>query len=195
VDFDHSLNKAINKLREALATLPKKLPFYRNLAKRGYRSYGPARQPRQIRSLLVLPLEISPEIRAGVFCRWSHGSADYKTGENQRSPRAFENDRNALQGCTENRCGDRPGSLQIEGVVEGTVLRSGEQVRISAQLIHVPQIRTFGGQYERDLRNVLGLQSEMAQAIAREVQVKVTPQEQAQLARVHTVERKPTKPV
>lgn len=79
--------------------------------------------------------------------------------------------------------------LQVEGVVEGTVLRSGEQVRISAQLIHAPtDTHLWADSYERDLRNVLALQSEVAQAIAREVQVKLTPQEETHLAQVHPVD-------
>ncbi len=79
--------------------------------------------------------------------------------------------------------------LQIDGVVEGSVLRSGEQVRISAQLIHAPtDTHLWADSYERDLRNVLALQSEVAQAIAREVQVKLTPQEEAHFAEVSSVD-------
>ena len=75
--------------------------------------------------------------------------------------------------------------LQIEGVVEGTVLRSGERVRICAQLIHAPtDTHLWAESYERDMRNMLALQSEVAQAIAREVQVKLTPQEQAHFAEI-----------
>jgi len=59
--------------------------------------------------------------------------------------------------------------LQVDGIVEGTVLRSGEQVRISAQLIHGPtDTHLWADSYERDLRNVLALQSEVAQAIAKD---------------------------
>src|SRR5439155_15730478 len=48
--------------------------------------------------------------------------------------------------------------------------------------------RTCAESYERDLRDVLALQSELAQAIAREVQVKLTPQERAHFALVHPVD-------
>jgi TolB-like protein/Tfp pilus assembly protein PilF len=79
--------------------------------------------------------------------------------------------------------------LQVEGVVEGTVLRSGDRVRISAQLIHAPtDTHLWAESYERELRDVLALQSEIAQAIAREVQVKVTPEEQAHISQVRPVE-------
>jgi len=73
--------------------------------------------------------------------------------------------------------------LNVEGVVEGSVMRSGNQVRITAQLI---QARTdqhlWAETYERDLGDVLGLQNEVAQAIVRQVRVQLTPQQQARLA-------------
>lgn len=73
--------------------------------------------------------------------------------------------------------------LQVEGVVEGTVQRSGDRVRIRVQLIHAPTDRhLWVGTYERDVREVLDLQSEIARAIAGEVQIKTTPTEQARLA-------------
>src|SRR5689334_6053733 len=58
VDFDHSLNKAINKLREALGDSAESPRFIETLAKRGYRFLQePQGSAEQIRSLLVLPLE------------------------------------------------------------------------------------------------------------------------------------------
>ncbi len=72
--------------------------------------------------------------------------------------------------------------LNVDAVVEGMVLRSGDRVRISAQLIHAPTDRhLWADSYERDLRDVLGLQSEVARAIAREIKIKLTPQEQRRL--------------
>ena len=78
--------------------------------------------------------------------------------------------------------------LQVERVVEGTVQRSGERLRISAQLVHAPtDTHLWAESYDRDLRDVLSLQSEVAQAIAREVQVKLTPLDQARFTQVHPV--------
>jgi TolB-like protein/DNA-binding winged helix-turn-helix (wHTH) protein/Flp pilus assembly protein TadD len=69
--------------------------------------------------------------------------------------------------------------LKVDGVVEGTVQRSGDRVLIRAQLIHAPTDTHLWVQtYERDVRDVLSLQSEIAQAIAREVQIKTTPSDQ-----------------
>lgn len=72
--------------------------------------------------------------------------------------------------------------LNVDAVVEGSVLRSGERIRISAQLIHAATDRNLWAEsYERDLRDVLTLQSEVARAIAEEVQIKLSPQEAGRL--------------
>ncbi len=74
-------------------------------------------------------------------------------------------------------------ALNVDAVIEGSVLRSGERVRITAQLVEAATDRHLWAEsYERDLRDVLTLQTEVARAIAREIEVKVTPQEQARLA-------------
>jgi len=74
--------------------------------------------------------------------------------------------------------------LAVDAVVEGGVLREGDQVRISAQLIDAKTDRPIWAHtYVRDLSSVLAWQGEVAQAIAEEISIKVTPQEQARLAR------------
>jgi TolB-like protein/Flp pilus assembly protein TadD len=73
--------------------------------------------------------------------------------------------------------------LNADAIVEGSVLKVGDRVRITAQLIDAASDRhLWAERYERDVRDVLALQSEVAQAIAREIQVRVTHQEQARLA-------------
>jgi TolB-like protein/Tfp pilus assembly protein PilF len=79
--------------------------------------------------------------------------------------------------------------LDVDTVVEGTVLRVGQRVRITAQLIDALQeSHLWAESYERDMRDVLSLQSEIAQSIAREIQIKLTPQERAQLSEVRSVD-------
>ena len=74
--------------------------------------------------------------------------------------------------------------LAVDGVVEGGVLRSGNQVQISAQLIDARSDRPIWARtYERDFTSGLAWQGEVAQAIADEISIHVTPQEQARLAR------------
>jgi len=74
--------------------------------------------------------------------------------------------------------------LNVDAVVEGGVIREGDQVRISAQLIDARSDRPIWAHtYDRSLADVLSWQGEVAQAIAEEITAKVTPQEQARLAR------------
>jgi TolB-like protein/DNA-binding winged helix-turn-helix (wHTH) protein/lipoprotein NlpI len=79
--------------------------------------------------------------------------------------------------------------LNVDALVEGTVERSGSRVRITAQLIDVRNDRNLWAEsYERDLRDVLALQSQVARAIASEIKVDLQPQEQARLATVRQVD-------
>ncbi len=73
--------------------------------------------------------------------------------------------------------------LNVDALVEGSVLQAGSRVRISAQLIHAATDQHLWAQsYERDLSDVLALQSEVATSIAQEIKIQLTPQEKAQLA-------------
>jgi serine/threonine protein kinase/Tfp pilus assembly protein PilF len=72
--------------------------------------------------------------------------------------------------------------LNVEGVVEGSVMRSGDRVRITAQLIQADSEQNLWAEtYERDLGDILRMQSEVAQAIAQQVRIQLTPQQQARL--------------
>ncbi len=72
--------------------------------------------------------------------------------------------------------------LRVQALVAGSVLRSGDRVRIAAQLIDPEADRhIWSGSYERDLRDVLALQREVTQAIAGELRATLTPHEQAPL--------------
>jgi TolB-like protein/DNA-binding winged helix-turn-helix (wHTH) protein/Tfp pilus assembly protein PilF len=75
--------------------------------------------------------------------------------------------------------------LSVDSIVEGSVLRAGNRVRITAQLIYVPTDQhLWANSYERDLQDVLALQGEVAGDIARQIEAKVTPQEQVRVAKV-----------
>ena len=66
--------------------------------------------------------------------------------------------------------------LKVDGIVEGTVVWEKGRVRMTAQLIHGPSDRhLWARSYERDLRDVLVVQADLADAIAREVRVAVAP--------------------
>jgi TolB-like protein/DNA-binding winged helix-turn-helix (wHTH) protein len=72
--------------------------------------------------------------------------------------------------------------LSVDAVIEGSVLRAGNQVRITAQLIEASSDKHLWSQsYEGELRNTLELQSRVATAIADQIRINLTPHEQAAL--------------
>ena len=78
--------------------------------------------------------------------------------------------------------------LNVDAVVEGSVIRSGQRVRVTAQLLQAPTDRHLWAEtYDRDLGDVLKLQGEVADAIAQQVRAQLTPQQQAQLRLAHAV--------
>jgi TolB-like protein/DNA-binding winged helix-turn-helix (wHTH) protein len=78
--------------------------------------------------------------------------------------------------------------LNVDGIVEGSVMRSGQRVRITAQLLYGPTDKHLWAEtYERNLGDVLSLQSEVAQAIAQQVRAQVTPQQQARFGAARPV--------
>ena len=80
--------------------------------------------------------------------------------------------------------------LNVDAVVEGTVQRSGERVHVRAQLIHAASdSHLWAADYDRDSRDILDLQSEVARAIASEVSIKITPAEQRLLVPKRTIAR------
>jgi TolB-like protein/Tfp pilus assembly protein PilF len=79
--------------------------------------------------------------------------------------------------------------LKVDAVVEGTVVRGENRVRITAQLIEASSDHHLWARtYERDLRDVLALQDEIAQDIAEQIRVKLTPKERSLLIQVHAVD-------
>ena len=83
------------------------------------------------------------------------------------------------------------GEINVDAVVEGTVQRSGDRVVVRAQLIQAATDRHLWVQtYTRDVRNVLDLQSEIAQAVAREVRIQLTPGLQARFTSRRAVQPK-----
>jgi len=194
VDFDHGLNNAIRRLREALGDSAETPRYIETLARRGYRFIGNlgadrASTPPPIRSLAVLPLEnLSHDPQQEYF---AEGLTEAlittlaKIGElrvvSRTSILQYKGVRKPLREIAR--------ELEVDMIVEGTVLRAGRRVRITAQLIDAPkETHIWAESYERDLRDVLTLQSEVAQAIAREIRIKLTPQERAHFGLPRPVE-------
>jgi TolB-like protein/DNA-binding winged helix-turn-helix (wHTH) protein/Tfp pilus assembly protein PilF len=256
VDFDHGLNAAVNKLRDALSDSAEKPTYVETLPRRGYRfisavdlpdslglklavpempaslespvviaeSQIPSRHrhrrvfvtalvlvvvlavvfgfdlggvrhrlvgkpsvPR-IRSIAVLPLEnLSKDLDQEYF---ADGMTDELiTNLAQISALRVISRTSAMQyKGTKKSLSEIARELHVDAVVEGTVMRAGDRVRISAQLIEAStDHHLWAASYDRDLRNVLSMQEEVTRAIVSEVRVKLTAQEQARLANTHPI--------
>jgi len=151
-----------------------------------FRPHGPA--PAGIRSLAVLPLEnLSGDASQNYF-------ADGMTDElitdlaqigalrviSRTSVMVYKGARKPLPQIAR--------ELNVDAVVEGTVLRSGDQVRITAQLIEASTDKHLWSEsYEGELRDTLALQNRVASAIADQIRINLTPREQAALRNVKVV--------
>jgi hypothetical protein len=78
--------------------------------------------------------------------------------------------------------------LNVDAIVEGSVVRSGNQIRITAQLVQVPADKHLWAQsYEGNARDILTLQRQIASAIAEQIRIELTPQQQTLLKTAHIV--------
>jgi TolB-like protein/DNA-binding winged helix-turn-helix (wHTH) protein/Tfp pilus assembly protein PilF len=250
VDFDHSLNTAVKKLREALGDSAEAPRYVETLARRGYRFIAPV-APRPIAqvgpsasadvaSRLPSPAErLSTSARrlltfaiivvicaAALVAYWVVPRPGPTIPSGRRSTLAvlpFDNltgdaDQEYLSdGLTEEmitqlsrlepdrvrvlarsstwkyKRADRDiGRLRRElgadYVLEGSLRRAGERVRVTAQLVRVDdQSQVWAETYERPFGDVLILQSEVAETVARTIAVTLTPHAQARLARARPV--------
>ncbi len=149
---------------------------------------GTAEAPR-IRSIAVLPLDnYSGDPSQDYF---AEGMTDELTADLARISRIRVISRgSAMQFGGSNRpsAPDIANALDVDAIVEGSVLRSGDTVRINAQLIDARADRHLWAEsFERSSDDVLALQDELASAIAREINVQLTPAEQSRLGGAQTV--------
>lgn len=80
------------------------------------------------------------------------------------------------------------GELGVDYILEGSIRREGGRVRITAQLIQVrDQSHLWAEDYDRDLRDILSMQSEVANSIAQEIRLKLSPEQHARLHTPHPV--------
>src|ERR1700723_1624691 len=147
-----------------------------------------SRAPAGIRSLAVLPLDnLSADASQNYF-------ADGMTDElitdlaqisalrviSRTSVMAYKGARKPLPQIAR--------ELNVDAVVEGSVLRSGDKVRVTAQLIEASTDKHLWSQsYEGELRDTLALQNREASAIADQIRINLTPREQAALKNVKVV--------
>jgi TolB-like protein/Tfp pilus assembly protein PilF len=192
VEFDDSLNHAVRKLRQALGDSPEDPEFIETLPRYGYRliaSRVRATEPGpRIRSLAVLPFaNLSDDPQQEYF---ADGMTDALITDvstiravkviSRTSVMQYKGAKKPLPQIAR--------ELKVDGVIEGSVQRSGGQVRVTVQLIHArTDTHLWAGSYERDFRDVLTLQSEVARAVAREIKAALTSEESTRLASARPV--------
>ncbi len=201
VDTDNNINAAAGKIRRALRDLPERPAFVQTVAGRGYRFIAPVTvlnsgingepdaAPKPIKSIAVLPLEsLSDEPDQEYF---SDGMTDELIGEIARISSLRVTSRTSIMQYKRGTRKSLPAiatELNVEAIVEGTVSHSGSRVRINAQLIRaLDDVHLWSETYERDLTDVLALQSEVARDIAHQIRVKLTPEESTILRRARHV--------
>jgi TolB-like protein/DNA-binding winged helix-turn-helix (wHTH) protein/Tfp pilus assembly protein PilF len=229
VDFEHSLNAAVKRLREALGDSADNPRFIETLPRHGYRFIAPVAGPEpaawrprrvlgraiwiallalgtlvalvagfnlagwrgrllrrgpmaRIQSLAVLPLEnLSGNPEEDYFADGMTELLITDLGK-VRALRVIPRQSVMHYKGTNKTVPEIGRELKADGLVEGSVLRSGNRVRITAQLIEARTDRhLWADTYERDLGDVLSLQSDVAQAIVQQVRIQLTSQEQARL--------------
>jgi TolB-like protein/DNA-binding winged helix-turn-helix (wHTH) protein len=145
--------------------------------------------PSAIHSLAVLPLEsLSGDKEQGYFADGMTDEVITELGRigalrviSRTSAMQFKGAHGPLR--------DIARKLNVDAIVEGTVLRSGDRVRITAQLIEASGDRQlWSHSYERDLKNVLSLQDEVSRDIAEGVRLKLTPQERSLLSEARGID-------
>ncbi|HZQ50725.1 MAG TPA: winged helix-turn-helix domain-containing protein [Bryobacteraceae bacterium] len=238
VDFEHSVNTAVKRLRQALGDSADAPRFIETLARNGYRFIAPVSQaaqpstrvsilprgrphagvraprvlvpfailsvvvgvlaglhekgrppvaPGPIRSLAVLPLaNLSGDPGQEYF---AEGVADVlrQDLEGIRALRVVSRTSSMYYRGSHKPLPDMARQMDVDAVVDGSVLRSGNRVRISVELIQAANdTRLWGDTYDRDLKDVFALQSEVARRIADEIQVTLTPHDRARLAHLPT---------
>jgi len=187
VEFDDSLNHAVKKLRQALGDSAEDPEFIETLPRYGYRftaaSARATEAGQRIRSLAVLPLaNLSDDPQQEYF---ADGMTDALIADvstivpvkviSRTSVMQYKRTKKPLPQIAR--------ELRVDAVIEGTVQRSNEQVRIAVQLIlAATDTHLWTGSYERAFRDVLTLQGEVARAVARELRAALTPRESTRLA-------------
>ena len=151
---------------------------------RGWRDRLFTRSPKpQIQALAVLPLtNLSGDPEQEFFADGMTESLITELGKIS-SPRVISRQSVMQYKSSKKSLREIAGELKVDAMLEGTVVRSGDRVRVSVRLNRVsPEGQLWSNQYSRDIRDLLRLPDEIAGAVRHEIQVKLEPQERARLA-------------
>jgi TolB-like protein/Tfp pilus assembly protein PilF len=197
-----NLNRNISTLRRALGELPNDHRYVVTVPGRGYRFVAEVREVSdgdsdrrkrivdrgRIQSIAVLPfLNLSAEPEQEHF---ADGLTDALLTDLAQIHALRVVSRTSVMRYkgTQKSLPEIARELNVDAVVEGSVMRSGGRVRITVQLIKADtDEHLWANAYEGEIRDVLGLQSGIARAVVREIHVTLTPAEQARLATVRVV--------
>ena len=186
VDFDNNLNAAVTKLREALSDSAENPKYVETLPRRGYRFLVPVvtrgASPGEFRvphpRLAVLPFDnlsgdpaqeyFSDSITEELITELARAASGRLSVIARTSAMRYKSPRKEMS-----RIGRE---LDVGYIVEGSVRRAGDHVRVSAQLIQVDgQTHLWAQSYDGELRDALQLQSEISRAIVRQIDVRLSP--------------------
>ena len=153
------------------------------------RLLGQGPKPR-IRALAVLPLaNLSADPNQEYFADavtdaliTEMGTATGPRVISRQSVMQYKNSKKSLQSIA--------GELNVDAVLEGTVERSGERVRVTVHLDQTsPERQLWSKKYDRDVRDLLGVQDDIARSVNNELQLDVSPEQHARLSHARVVDR------
>jgi TolB-like protein len=166
VDFERGINKAINRLREALGDSAQHPRFIETLPKRGYRFIAAVQQ--RVQSIAVLPLDsLSPEDGCNY---WANGLTDGLIHHLSRLRGFRVISRTSVMRLRSLQASVKEigQQLNVETVLEGSVWISNGRIRARAQLVDVASDRSVWAEtYDREIGGMLDVQDQIAQEVAR----------------------------
>jgi TolB-like protein/Tfp pilus assembly protein PilF len=172
VDFDHGINNAIKRLREALADTAETPGYIETLPRRGYRFLHAVAKTIPEVSIAVLPflsLSADPEneIFADGMCEEIISSLTQLKNLHvtaRTSSFVFKGKHVDLRAIGE--------QLNVQTVLEGSVRKSGDRLRITAQLVNAADgYHLWSEIYDREMKDVFAIQEEIAKSIAQRLEV------------------------
>ncbi len=193
VDFEEGLNFCIKQIRTALGDDAEAPRYVETLPRRGYRFIAPVEEPGHAAGrtmLAVLPFEnLSGDPEQDYFSDGLTEEMITQLGRLQPERLSVIARTSAMTYKGSNKTVDQIGrELGVDYLLEGSVRREGDQVRITAQLIQVhDQAHLWAQSYDRNVGSIPAVQGEVARAIAGEIKIAVTPEETKRLASARPV--------
>ncbi len=183
VEFENGLNNAISRLREALSDTADNPRFIETIPRRGYRflpevsqSLSSSRNARAVLPFRTLGVGTSEEY-------FTDGMTDAVTTELAKVgvPKVISETSVAQFKDTKKSVPEIARALSVDAIVEGAVLRDGDEVRITVQLIRGDNDRhVWAESYQRPVKDILALQNEVALGVARAIKLELSPGAAAQ---------------